>query len=166
MTQLTIRPLADGDEAAVIALWQACGLTRPWNDPARDLAFARGKPNSDILVGLAESRIVASAMVGHDGHRGTMYYVSVAPSEQGPRLRPLRWSRPRKHGLRSAGSGKQTCSCAPRTPPSWASTTASATCRDDRADRQMARPEQARRPLTRAPAFPEMREAHRPGYQG
>ena len=83
MTPLTIRPLADGDEPAVIALWEACGLTRPWNDPARDLALARGKPNSGILVGLAEGRILASAMVGHDGHRGTMYYVSVAPSEQG-----------------------------------------------------------------------------------
>jgi len=83
MTQLTIRPLIDGDEPAVIALWQACGLTRPWNDPTRDLAFARAKPSSDILVGLADDRIVASAMVGHDGHRGTMYYVSVAPTEQG-----------------------------------------------------------------------------------
>ena len=83
MNQLTIRPLADGDEPAVIALWQACGLTRPWNDPARDLAFARAKPNSDVLIGLADGRIVASAMVGHDGHRGTMYYVSVSPSEQG-----------------------------------------------------------------------------------
>ena len=39
---LTVRPIADGEEAAVIALWQACGLTRPWNDPAADLAFARG----------------------------------------------------------------------------------------------------------------------------
>jgi ribosomal protein S18 acetylase RimI-like enzyme len=82
-TELTIRPTADGEEEAVIALWHACGLTRPWNDPARDLAFARGKPNSDVLVGLKESRIVASAMVGHDGHRGTMYYVSVSPAEQG-----------------------------------------------------------------------------------
>lgn len=78
-----IRPIADGEEEAVIALWHACGLTRPWNDPAQDLAFARGKPNSDVLVGLAGSRIVASAMVGHDGHRGAMYYVSVAPTEQG-----------------------------------------------------------------------------------
>ena len=82
-SELTIRPIADGEEAAVITLWQACGLTRPWNDPARDLAFARGKPSSDVLVGLADNRIVASAMVGHDGHRGTMYYVSVAPAEQG-----------------------------------------------------------------------------------
>lgn len=83
MTQLTIRPIAASEEAAVIALWHACGLTRPWNDPAQDLAFARGKPNSDVLVGLADGRIVASAMVGHDGHRGSMYYVSVEPAQQG-----------------------------------------------------------------------------------
>jgi len=82
-TPLTIRPIADGEEPAVIELWQACGLTRAWNDPATDLAFARGKPSSDVLVGLVGSRIVASAMVGHDGHRGTMYYVSVAPAERG-----------------------------------------------------------------------------------
>ncbi|MBX9590352.1 MAG: GNAT family acetyltransferase [Hyphomonadaceae bacterium] len=80
---LTIRPLTDGEEEAVIALWHACGLTRPWNDPATDLAFARGRPNSDVLVGLAGDRVVASAMVGHDGHRGTMYYVSVVPAERG-----------------------------------------------------------------------------------
>jgi ribosomal protein S18 acetylase RimI-like enzyme len=79
---LTVRPIADGEETAVIALWRACGLTRPWNDPATDLAFARGKANSDVLVGLAGGRIVASAMVGHDGHRGTMYYVSVDPAWQ------------------------------------------------------------------------------------
>jgi ribosomal protein S18 acetylase RimI-like enzyme len=81
--KLTVRPMAEGEAAAVIALWQACGLTRPWNDPAADLAFARGKPNSDVLVGLSEGRIVASAMVGHDGHRGTMYYVSVDPARRG-----------------------------------------------------------------------------------
>jgi ribosomal protein S18 acetylase RimI-like enzyme len=80
---LTVRPVAGGEEAAVIALWHACGLTRPWNDPAADLAFARGKRNSDVLVGLADGRIVASAMVGHDGHRGTMYYVSVDPAHRG-----------------------------------------------------------------------------------
>lgn len=79
-TDLMIRPLAEGEDDAVIALWTACGLTRPWNDPAIDLAFARGKENSDVLVGLAQDRIVASVMVGHDGHRGTMYYVGVDPT--------------------------------------------------------------------------------------
>ena len=81
--ELTVRPIEHGEDGAVIALWQACGLTRPWNDPAADLAFARAKPNSDVLVGLLEGRIVASAMVGHDGHRGTMYYVSVDPAHRG-----------------------------------------------------------------------------------
>jgi ribosomal protein S18 acetylase RimI-like enzyme len=75
--------MADGEEQAVIALWQRAGLTRPWNDPANDLMFARGKAHSDILVGLAEGTIVASAMVGHDGHRGVMYYVAVDPDRQG-----------------------------------------------------------------------------------
>ncbi len=83
LAKLTVRPIADGEEVAVIALWQACGLTRPWNDPAADLAFARGKATSDVLVGLADGRIVASAMVGHDGHRGAMYYVSVDPACRG-----------------------------------------------------------------------------------
>ena len=79
---LVVRPLASGEEAAVVALWTACGLTRPWNDPLTDIAFARGKENSDILVGLADGRIVATVMVGHDGHRGTMYYVGVDPALQ------------------------------------------------------------------------------------
>ena len=82
-SSLTIRPVADGEEGDVITLWRACGLTRPWNEPARDLAFAAAKFNSEVLVGLADGRIVASAMVGHDGHRGAMYYVSVAPAERG-----------------------------------------------------------------------------------
>jgi hypothetical protein len=78
--------MRDGEEAAVIGLWQACGLTRPWNEPTRDLDFARGKPASDILVATKSDRIVATVMVGHDGHRGTIYYLAVDPSEQGEGL--------------------------------------------------------------------------------
>lgn len=80
--ELIVRPIADGEEQAAIAIWKACGLTRPWNDPDTDLAFARGKETSDVLVGLAGGEIVAAAMVGHDGHRGTMYYVGVRPDLQ------------------------------------------------------------------------------------
>ena len=83
---LSIRPMADGEEPAVIALWQRAGLTRPWNDPMTDLAFARGKATSDVLVAVADGAIVASAMVGHDGHRGVMYYVAVDPDRQGQGL--------------------------------------------------------------------------------
>ncbi len=42
-----------------------------------------GGASPDVLVGLAGGRIVASAMIGHDGHRGTMYYVSVDPARHG-----------------------------------------------------------------------------------
>jgi len=80
---LSISPITDADVEAVIALWQRCGLTRPWNDPAGDLAFARRGTNATILVGRATDAIIASAMVGHDGHRGWVYYVAVDPDAQG-----------------------------------------------------------------------------------
>jgi ribosomal protein S18 acetylase RimI-like enzyme len=80
---LTIAPIADADVAAVVALWQACGLTRPWNDPASDIAFARKGPNSAVLVGREANAVVASVMVGHDGHRGWVYYVAIDPEHRG-----------------------------------------------------------------------------------
>ena len=76
---LTIAPIGDGDIADVIALWQRCGLTRPWNDPAADIALARKSENAALLVGRDDSGIVASVLVGHDGHRGWVYYVAVDP---------------------------------------------------------------------------------------
>ena len=79
---LAIAPIADADVATVIALWQACGLTRPWNDPAADIALARRGPNSTILIGRADNNIVATAMVGHDGHRGWVYYVATDPDRR------------------------------------------------------------------------------------
>jgi ribosomal protein S18 acetylase RimI-like enzyme len=66
----------------VVGLWELCGLTRPWNDPRRDLDFARSKPNSTVLVGHVDGKIVSAVMVGHDGHRGTVYYLAVTPGLQ------------------------------------------------------------------------------------
>jgi ribosomal protein S18 acetylase RimI-like enzyme len=79
---ITFRAIADGDVERVIALWEMCRLTRPWNDPHRDIAFARGKENSEVLVGLIDDRIVSTVMAGHDGHRGWLYYLAVDPAEQ------------------------------------------------------------------------------------
>lgn len=81
--ELAIAPIADADVAAVAALWQRCGLTRPWNDPTGDIAFARKGPNSAVLVGRRDGSIVATVMVGHDGHRGWFYYLGVDPDLQG-----------------------------------------------------------------------------------
>ncbi|MCC7348360.1 MAG: GNAT family acetyltransferase [Variibacter sp.] len=80
--ELAIAPLADADIGAVVALWEACGLTRPWNDPRADIALARRGANSTILVGRRGTAIIASVMVGHDGHRGWLYYVAVDPAAQ------------------------------------------------------------------------------------
>ncbi len=79
---LAISSITDADVPAVIALWQRCGLTRPWNDPAGDIAFARGGTNATILIGRADKTIAATAMVGHDGHRGWIYYLGVDPDHQ------------------------------------------------------------------------------------
>jgi ribosomal protein S18 acetylase RimI-like enzyme len=79
---LTIAPIEDADIAAVIALWQRCGLTRPWNDPAADIALARKGANAAVLAGRDGGVIVATVLVGHDGHRGWVYYVTVDPDHR------------------------------------------------------------------------------------
>jgi ribosomal protein S18 acetylase RimI-like enzyme len=79
---LAIAPIADADIEAVVALWQRCGLTRPWNDPHADIALARRETNSTVLVGRDGDAIVATVMVGHDGHRGWVYYVAVDPDRR------------------------------------------------------------------------------------
>jgi ribosomal protein S18 acetylase RimI-like enzyme len=82
MPALAVAPIEDTDVAAVIALWQRCGLTRPWNDPAADIALARKGTNATVLVGRDGDAIVATALVGHDGHRGWVYYVAVDPDHR------------------------------------------------------------------------------------
>jgi ribosomal protein S18 acetylase RimI-like enzyme len=78
-----IRDIGDEDVDQVIALWHASGITRPWNDPATDIAFARGGPHSTILIATVGGHVTATAMVGEDGHRGWVYYVAAAPEHQG-----------------------------------------------------------------------------------
>jgi ribosomal protein S18 acetylase RimI-like enzyme len=79
---LSIASIEDADIADVIALWQRCGSTRPWNDPAGDIAQARRGEQSTVLVGKLSGVLVASVMVGHDGHRGWVYYVTVDPDRR------------------------------------------------------------------------------------
>ncbi len=78
---MKIRNATISDEAAILALWHSCGLTTSHNDPKKDFLFALDKPGSDILVA-EDDGIIGSVMVGHDGHRGWLYYVSVEPSRR------------------------------------------------------------------------------------
>ena len=80
---LTITSIEDADIPEVVALWQRCGSTRPWNDPEGDIARARKGDNATVLLGHdAAGTLVASVMVGHDGHRGWVYYVTVDPDHR------------------------------------------------------------------------------------
>ena len=79
---LEIAPIADADVGDVVALWQSCGLTRPWNDPAADIALARKGSNATVLIGREDGAIAAPVLTGHDGHRGWVYYLAVEPDRR------------------------------------------------------------------------------------
>ncbi|MGI4952755.1 MAG: GNAT family acetyltransferase [Janthinobacterium lividum] len=81
---LTIRSAAPTDEDAVTGLWRRCDLVAPYNDPAADFRFALAGATSDVLVATTEGGgIIGSAMVGHDGHRGWVYYVASSSLARG-----------------------------------------------------------------------------------
>ena len=79
---LTITAIEDPDVPEVVRLWKRAGLVREWNDPTGDIALARRERNSTILLGRHDGALVASVLVGHDGHRGWVYYVSVDPDHR------------------------------------------------------------------------------------
>jgi ribosomal protein S18 acetylase RimI-like enzyme len=81
---MQIRPFDEADTETVVALWERCGLTRPWNDPRRDIERKLTVQRELFLVGVdPQEALVATAMAGYDGHRGWVYYVAVEPERQG-----------------------------------------------------------------------------------
>ncbi|WP_299795438.1 GNAT family acetyltransferase [Ramlibacter sp.] len=82
-TPALTRPYRESDEDQVVALWQECGLTRPWNDPHKDIARKLHVQRELFLVVERAGRIAATIMAGHDGHRGWVYYLAVAPAQRG-----------------------------------------------------------------------------------
>lgn len=78
-----IQQLGEADTAAAVALWAGAGLTRPWNDAAGDFRRAVAGPASVVLGIRYDCELVGTAMVGHDGHRGWVYYLAVAESARG-----------------------------------------------------------------------------------
>lgn len=79
---MTIRPYRATDEDAVIALWRECSMLR-WSDPRKDIA-RKLKVNPEwFLVGESAGRVVATCMIGYEGHRGWINFLAVAPDLQG-----------------------------------------------------------------------------------
>jgi ribosomal protein S18 acetylase RimI-like enzyme len=75
-----VSPLQPAQFERAVALWHEVGLTRSWNDPDADLRRAVDGPASTILAGFEHGQLLATAMVGHDGHRGWVYYLAVERS--------------------------------------------------------------------------------------
>jgi len=80
---IATRTATVADRDAVVAIWEACGLTRPWNDPGADFLRALGHNASTVILAERDTRIIGTAMTGFDGHRGWIYYLGVAPDQQG-----------------------------------------------------------------------------------
>jgi ribosomal protein S18 acetylase RimI-like enzyme len=79
---MNIRPYDVADEAAVIDLWQRCGLTRAWNDPKKDIQRKLAVRPDLFLVVEEGGAMVGSAMAGYEGHRGWVNYLAVSPDRQ------------------------------------------------------------------------------------
>ena len=79
---MKIRPYEHTDESAVIELWRACELVRPWNDPRKDIARKLRVNPEWFLVVEQTGCIVGSVMVGYEGHRGWINYLAVEPALQ------------------------------------------------------------------------------------
>lgn len=80
---LSIGDLETHEIEPAVTLWRQVGLTRPWNDPLADIRLALASPAATVLAGRLEGRLVATAMVGADGHRGWVYYLAVSPEVRG-----------------------------------------------------------------------------------
>ena len=73
------RDFEPADTACVVDLWQKCELTRPWNDPVKDIERKLADRNGAFWVVCQGSLMIASVMIGYDGHRGTINYLAIAP---------------------------------------------------------------------------------------
>ena len=99
------RPFRESDEAAVIALWNACGLVMAHNDPEKDIRRKLRVNPEWFLVGEEKGIVLATCMVGYDGHRGWINYLAVAPHGQRRGLATLLMAKAERV-LRRAGCPK------------------------------------------------------------
>ena len=83
---MKIAPLPADLVPDAVALWTEAGLTRPWNDPVADCRRALVGPDSTVLAVRDDTGLAATAMIGHDGHRGWVYYLAVADRCRGSGL--------------------------------------------------------------------------------
>ena len=79
---MQIRPFETADRMAVITLWRNCGLVKSWNDPNKDIDRKLHRDPHWFFVGEQNSQVIASMMIGYEGHRGWINYLAVSPDYQ------------------------------------------------------------------------------------
>lgn len=77
-----IRKFERGDTEPVVKLWSLCGLTRPWNDPEKDIDRKHAIEDDLFLVALQDGQLIGSVMGGYEGHRGWINYLAVHPEHR------------------------------------------------------------------------------------
>ena len=75
--ETSIRQFVSSDQNDLVKLWSVCGLLRSWNDPLEDIRLCVRTPSSELVVAEFEDQLIGSAMLGHDGHQGWVYYLAV-----------------------------------------------------------------------------------------
>lgn len=66
----------------MIALWHACGLVVPQNNPKRDIARKLRVNAEWFLVGELDGAVIGTCLAGYEGHRGWINYLAVHPDQQ------------------------------------------------------------------------------------
>ena len=77
-----LRSYRPGDHEALVSLWSICELTRPWNNPHRDIDRKLARDGDNLLLLEEGGQLIASGMVGYEGHRGWVNYLAVHPDHR------------------------------------------------------------------------------------
>ena len=77
-----LRSYRPGDHEALVSLWSICELTRPWNNPHRDIDRKLARDGDNLLLLEEGGQLIASVMVGYEGHRGCVNYLAVHPDHR------------------------------------------------------------------------------------
>ncbi len=78
MSELIVRPIEPKDYDVVIGIWETCfPHRRDYSKPAADLRRKLAHESDMLLVGTLDDQVVATVMIGYDGHRGWIYYLAV-----------------------------------------------------------------------------------------
>ena len=107
VTNVNIRPYRARDQTAVVDLWEKCGLVVPHNDPLRDIESKQQVNPEWFLVGELVGQVVATCMVGYEGHRGWINYLAVSPDYSAAAL-PPRWCCGRKRFFQTSAARRST----------------------------------------------------------